>query len=150
MEEDTLTGSSDPKDWGLELAADAVQRARGSNSVENLERVLAHARLGIERRLAEGLAVERQLIDGVGLAASEVAAARADAAWGRWALSIYASLGRLPPAVLSERLAGLPASELALLAPAAQRAFDSATGRAGGSDAGDQAALTRLLGSAKT
>jgi hypothetical protein len=150
VEEDTLTGSNNQKDWGLELAAEAVQRARAGGSVEHLERVLAHARLGIEQRLAEGHSVERQLIDGVGLAAGEVAAARADAAWGRWVLSIYASLGWVPPAALSERLAALPGSELALLAPAAQRAFDSASGRQGSADPAGHAALARLLGGAKT
>lgn len=147
VEEDTLTGQDDQKAWGLELAAEAVERARASGSIEHLERVLAHARLGIEQRLAEGQAVERQLIDGVALGAGAVATKRADASWGRWVLSIYASLGWAPPASFSEQLASLPTSEVTSLAPAAQRALDRANGRES-SDAVGRAALARLLRSA--
>jgi pSer/pThr/pTyr-binding forkhead associated (FHA) protein len=148
IEEDTLTGNTQ-RDWGLELAAEAVARARGVASVDDLERVLAHARLGLEQRLAEGRTVERHLIDGVGLAAAEVAVGRKEAGWGRWILSIYASLGLAPPVALSDLLAGLPASELAQLAPAAQRALDSYGTRGSGTDSAGQTALARLLGSGK-
>ncbi len=147
LEEDTLTGN-DQRDWGLELAAEAVERARTAGAVADLERVLAHARLGVEQRLAEGRPIERHLIDGVALAAAQVAAERAQASWGRWALSIYASLGWWPPAPFSERLARLPASELAAVAPAARRALDSANGRpATDGDATARAALLQLVGS---
>jgi hypothetical protein len=147
VEEDTLTGTS-ARDWGLELAAEAVDRARGGGMVDDLERVLSHARLGLEQRLAEGRRVEPHLVDGVCVAAAEVAAARGQAAWGRWALSIYASLGATPPPALSERLATLPPAELQLLAPAAQRVLDSASGaRAEEATSAGQGALRRLLGS---
>lgn len=149
IEEDTLTGNTQ-KDWGLELAAEAVERARAGAPLDALERVLSTARLGIEQRLAEGRRVERRLVDGVGLAAADVAAQRAQAAWGRWALSIYASLGWLPPAELSRSLSRLPASELRLLAPAAQRAFDSASARKDAADPTGQAALSELLGGASS
>ncbi|HVY28519.1 MAG TPA: FHA domain-containing protein [Polyangiaceae bacterium] len=149
LEEDTLTGNTE-RDWGLELAAEAVARARSVANVDDLERVLAHARLGLERRLAEGRSVEQTLIDGVGMAAAEVASARREAGWGRWILSIYASLGLAPPATLSDLLAGLPASELSLLAPAAQRAFDSSHTRSGAPDGPGQMALARLLGGTKS
>lgn len=148
LEEDTLTGNTQ-RDWGLELAVEAVARARSVGNVDDLERVLAHARLGLEQRLAEGRSVEQPLIDGVGLAAAEVASARGEAGWGRWILSIYASLGLSPPAALSELLAGLPARELSLLAPAAQRAFDSSGTRGGAQDSAGQTALARLLGGTK-
>jgi len=114
-----------------------------------LERVLSHARLGLEQRIAEGRAVDRQLIDSVAQAAGEVASARREAAWGRWALSIYASLGLVPPASLIAQLVGLPSAELLLLAPAAQRVLDSVAARGGESTdelAGLQA-LSQLLGS---
>ena len=149
IEEDTLTGSTQ-RDWGLELAAEAVGRARAAGVMDDLERVLSHARLGLEQRLAEGRSVDRRLIDGVGIAAAEVASSRAEAGWGRWALSIYASLGFAPPASLSDLLSGLPPAELALLAPAAQRAFDSSGSHQTEDDAAGHAALARLLGSARS
>ena len=149
IEEDTLTGSSQ-KDWGLELAAEAVVRARSAGVAEDLERVLSHARLGLEQRLAEGRSVERHLIDGIGDAAGEVAASRAEAGWGRWALSIYASLGLQPTLALVELLAKLPSSELLLLEPAAQRALDSAGPGQSAEELAAHAALGQLVRSAKT
>jgi hypothetical protein len=149
LEEDTLTGNTE-RDWGLELAAEAVGRARSAGNVDDLERVLSHARLGLEQRLAEGRSVEQTLIDGIGMAAAEVASNRREAGWGRWILSIYASLGLAPPETLSDLLAGLPASELSLLAPAAQRAFESSQTRSGAPDSPGQTALARLLGGTKS
>jgi hypothetical protein len=146
VEEDTLTGS-DQRDWGLELAAEAVERARRAKQSDDLERVLSHARLGLEQRLAEGRSVQRHLIDGVCQAAGEVARARGQAAWGRWALSIYASLGLTPPVSLSELLEGLPPEELTLLQAAAQRALESASTRQSDTDRAGLAALSRLVGS---
>jgi hypothetical protein len=146
VEEDTLTGN-DERDWGLELAAEAVARARTAGHTADLERVLSHARLGLEQRLAEGRSVERHLIDNVCLAAGAVATTRGEAGWGRWALSIYASLGWTPPAELSDVLEALPSSELALLQPAAQRAFDSASARQSDDDRAGLSALSRLVGS---
>ena len=132
------------------MAAEAVDKARAAGIMEDLERVLSHARLGLEQRLAEGRSVERHLIDGVGMAAAEVSVSRGEAGWGRWALSIYASLGLSPPVALSELLERLPAAELSLLAPAAQRAFDSSDARHSADDAAGQSALSRLLGSARS
>lgn len=146
IEEDTLTGS-DQRDWGLELAAEAVDRARRAGQLEDLERVLSHARLGLEQRLAEGRSVERHLIDGVCLAAGEIATSRAEAGWGRWALSIYASLGLTPPVALSDALEALPRAELVLLQPAARRALDSASARQSADDRAALSALSRLVGS---
>jgi FHA domain len=149
LEEDTLTGGNQ-KDWGLELGVEAVERARSGAPTDVLERVLATARLGLEQRLAEGRGVEHRVVDALGLAASEVSATRGDSAWGRWALSIYASLGWLPPAELCAVLSALPAAERRLLGPAAERVLDSATAREGASDASAQAALLQLLGSARS
>jgi hypothetical protein len=145
VEEDTLTGA-DQRDWGLELAAEAVERASKGAHVEDLERVVSHARLGLEQRLAEGRAVEQHLIDGVCVAASRVAVSRTEAGWGRWALSIYASLGLVPPAQLSHALATLPAAERALLQTAAQRALESASARASDQSSDGLAALALLVG----
>jgi hypothetical protein len=148
VEEDTLSGAGQ-RDWGIELAAEAVTRARAAGTGD-LERVLSHARLGLEQRLAEGRTIDRELIDNVALAASEVSIKRGEAGWGRWALSIYASLGWSPPVKLSEALAGLPKSELLLLEPAAQRALDSAGARQSAEDRASLEALSRLLESAKS
>jgi pSer/pThr/pTyr-binding forkhead associated (FHA) protein len=136
------------RDWGIELAAEAVNRARVAGTGD-LERVLAHARLGLEQRLAEGRSIDRELIDNVALAAAEIAVKRGEAGWGRWGLSIYASLGWAPPAALSEALTQLPKAELLLLGPAAQRALDSAGVRQAGEDRASLDALTRLLESAQ-
>jgi pSer/pThr/pTyr-binding forkhead associated (FHA) protein len=144
VEEDTLTGG-DQKDWRLELAAEAVERASSSASPEDWERVLATARIGLEQRLAEGREVERSLVDRVGVVAGQVAASRGEAAWGRWALSIYASLGWFPPVELSRWLERLPEAERRLLLPAAERVWDSATARKDRVDATLQAALSQLL-----
>ena len=149
VEEDTLTGNTQ-RDWGLELAAEAVVRARAAGAMDDLERVLSHARLGLEQRLAEGRTVERHLIDGIGAAAVEVALSRGEAGWGRWALSIYASLGLTPRVSLSEALGRLPKNELALLEPAAQRAFDSSGAGPSADEAAGHVALGQLLGSAKS
>ncbi len=144
VEEDTLTGTG--QDWGLSLATEAVERAQAAGQLEDLERVLSHARLGLEQRLAEGARVERRLVDSVCLAAGQVASARGEAGWGRWALSIYASLGLSPPVALSDALKALPATELLLLQPAAQRALDSASARQPAEDDAALAALARLAG----
>lgn len=149
LEEDTLSGAGQ-RDWGLELASEAVARARRAGVPEDLERVLSHARLGLEQRLAEGRTVQPALIDGVGLAAAEVAVARSEAGWGRWALSVYASLSAPPPVALSETLARLPPAERSLLEPAAQRAFDSAGARQSAADIASLDALARLLESTKS
>jgi FHA domain len=140
LEDDTLTGSGQ-RDWGLDLAAEAVSRARKGKGPDDLERVLAHARLGLERRMAGSQKVDRALVDGVALAAAELAVSRSEAGWGRWALSIYASLGLEPPLAFIEVLLRLPASERSLLAAAAQRALDGAAS----SDAAARDALAGLL-----
>jgi hypothetical protein len=97
--------------------------------------------------LAEGCSVERHVIDSVCLAAAEVAIVRSQAGWGRWALSIYASLSLTPPVALSDALEALPPGELALLQPAAQRALDSASARQSADDLAGLSALSRLVGS---
>lgn len=147
LEEDTLTGSGQ-RDWGIELAAEAVKRARAAGTGD-LERVLAHARLGLEQRLAEGRVVDRELIDNVAMAAAEIAVKRSEAGWGRWALSLYSSLGWVPPAALSQALAQLPKGELMLLGPAVQRSCDSAGAGRTDEDRAKLDALKRLLESAQ-
>jgi hypothetical protein len=145
LEEDTLSGAGQ-RDWGLELAAEAVERARTAASTADLERLLGNARLGLEQRLAEGQQVERRHVDSICLAAAQVSAIRSEAGWGRWALSIYASLGMAPPVELSDALARLPEVERLLLEPAVARALESASARKVPSDDPNVQALARLAG----
>ncbi len=143
LDEDTLTGTNN-RDFALELAAEAIERVRGAGTLADIERVLSHARTALERRLAESQPVERRFLDALCLAAGEVALGRAEAAWGRWALSMYASLGLTPPATFSERLEGLSADERFLLKQAAERAFESANAKQPHDDQAGLSALARL------
>lgn len=147
VEDDTLSGAGQ-RDWSIELLAEAVARAREAGSGD-LERMLPQARLGLEQRLAEGTTVDGALIDTMAVAAAEFALQRQEANWGRWALSIYASLGALPPVRLSAALRGLPQTERVLLAPAAERVLQSAVARQPAGDRASLEALARLLESAQ-
>ncbi|HEY3254235.1 MAG TPA: hypothetical protein VGJ91_09815, partial [Polyangiaceae bacterium] len=131
-EEDTLAGApSSARDWGLDLVVDALRRAESLGRSDDVERILSHARLGIEQRIANGLPVERPMLDAVADAAASFAVARRDATWGKWLLSVYASLGGVPPRAVGRRLITLPPSERTSLAPAARRVVESVSSRGG-------------------
>jgi len=131
-EEDTMSGApSSARDWGLDLVVDALHRAESLGRSDDIDRILSHARLGIEQRIANGLAVERPTLDAVADAAASFAVLRHDATWGKWLLSVYASLGGLPPRAVAQRLASLPLAERTALAPAARRVVESVRSRGG-------------------
>jgi len=131
-EEDTLAGApSSSRDWGLDLVVDALRRAESLGRSDDIERILSHARLGIEQRIANGLLVERPMLDAVADAAASFAVTRSDATWGRWLLSVYASLGGVPPRAVGRRLITLPPSERTSLAPAARRVVEIVSSRGG-------------------
>jgi len=131
-EEDTMAGApSSSRDWGLDLVVDALRRAESLGRADDIERILSHARLGIEQRIANGLAVERPTLDAVADSAASFAATRGDATWGKWLLSVYASLGGVPPRAVGQRLISLPLSERSSLAPAARRVVESVSSRGG-------------------
>ena len=132
-EEDTLAGapSSSQRDWGLDLVVESLRRAELLGKSEDIERILSHARLGIEQRIGNGLPVERPALDAVADAAATLAAARGDATWGKWLLSVYASLGTVPPRAVGHSLTQLPASERTSLAAAARRVVESVSSRGG-------------------
>ena len=131
-EEDTLGGApSSAHDWGLELVVDALRRAESLGRHEDIERILSHARLGIEQRIGNGLPLERPMLDAVADVAASFAVTRRDAAWGKWLLSVYASLGSVPPRAVGQRLITLPLSERTSLAPAARRVVESVSSRGG-------------------
>jgi hypothetical protein len=131
-EEDTLAGApSSAHAWGLDLAVDALRRAQSIGRADDIERILSHARLCIEQRIANGLSVERPMLDAVADAAASLAATRRDATWGKWLLSVYASLGGVPPRAVGRCLSTLPPSERTSLAPAARRVVESVSSRGG-------------------
>lgn len=130
-QEDTLSGSQSERDWQLELAADALRRAVQRRSWDDVERLLLRARLHVEQRIAEGLAVERAALAILGDAAAGLSAERGDATWARWALSIYASLAEVPSAAMTQRMAELAPDQRSTLAAAARRVTESVTSKGG-------------------
>ena len=131
-EEDTLAGApTTQRDWGLDLVVEALRRAESIGRADDIERILSHARMGIEQRIGNGLSVERPLLDAVADAAAALAATRGDAAWGKWLLSVYASLGSLPPRAVGRSLITLPRAERNALAPGARRVMESVSSRGG-------------------
>jgi len=131
-EEDTLSGGpGSVRDWGLDLVLDALQRAESLGRSDDIERILSHAKLSIEQRIANGLPLERPMWDAVADAAASFAVARRNATWGRWLLSVYASLGGVPPRAVGRRLITLPLSERRALAHAARRVVESVSSRGG-------------------
>jgi hypothetical protein len=130
-QEDTLTGPASDRDWALELAADAVMRALDKRSWDDVERLLLRARLHVEQRLADGGRIDQRPLHGVGDAAVALACAKGDIAWVRWALSLYATLGQLPPTATAKSLSTLPPNQRTTLAPAARRVVESVSSRGG-------------------
>jgi hypothetical protein len=129
--EDTLTGPPSDRDWALELAAEAVVRALEKRSWDDLERLLLRARLHVEQRLADGGKVDQRPLHGVGDAAVALALAKGDAAWVRWALSLYATLGQVPPPATTRNISTLPPAQRTTLGPAARRVVESVSSRGG-------------------
>jgi hypothetical protein len=130
-QDDTLTGPASDRDWALELAADAVMRALDKRSWDDVERLLLRARLHVEQRLADGRKVDQRPLNSVGDAAVALACAKGDIAWVRWALSLYATLGQLPPSTTAKSLSTLPPNQRTTLAPAARRVVESVSSRGG-------------------
>jgi hypothetical protein len=130
-QDDTLTGPGSDRDWQLELAADAVMRALEKRSWEDVERLLLRARLHVEQRLSDGGRVAQRPLHGVGEAAVALACVKGDIAWVRWALSLYATLGQVPPPATSKSISTLPPSQRTTLAPAARRVVESVSSRGG-------------------
>jgi hypothetical protein len=129
--DDTLTGPASDRDWALELAAEAVMRALEKRSWEDLERLLLRARLHVEQRLADGGRVDQRPLHGVGDAAVALACEKGDAAWVRWALSLYATLGQVPPSATARNISTLPPAQKTTLGPAARRVVESVSSRGG-------------------
>ena len=97
-QEDTLAGPTSDRDWALELAAEAVMRALEKRELGRRRTAAACAR-GFTSSSGSPTAgdVDQRPLHGVGDAAVALACAKGDVAWVRWALSLYATLGQVPP-----------------------------------------------------
>ena len=143
-EEDTLAGApTTQRDWGLDLVVEQLRRAESLGRSDDIERILAHARMGIEQRIGNNLPLERHTLDAVADAAATLAVTRGDAAWGKWLLSVYASIGTVPPRAVGQNLILLPPPARKSLAAAARRVVESVTSR-GGPRLEDRESFARL------
>lgn len=130
-QEDTLTGAQSDRDWSLELAAEAVERALEKQSWADVERLLLRARLHVEQRIADGGRVDHRALRGVADAAVALATASGELTWVRWALSLYASLGQTPPSGLSRGISGFPPAVRGTLAPAVRQVVETVSAHGG-------------------
>jgi hypothetical protein len=130
-QDDTLSGPTSDRDWALDLAAEAVMRALEKQRWDDVERLLLRARLHVEQRLADGGKLDQRALNGVGDAAVALACAKGDIAWVRWALSLYATLGQLPPPATAHSISTLPPAQRSTLGPAARRVVESVSSRGG-------------------
>lgn len=129
--EDTLVGPPSDRDWALELAAEAVMRALEKKSWDDVERLLLRARLHVEQRLSDGGRLDERPLHGVGDAAVALAREKGDAAWVRWALSLYATLGQVPLPATTKSLSSLPPAQRSTVGAAARRVVESVSSRGG-------------------
>jgi len=144
-EDDTLSGvAGEPqRNWTLDLLVEVLEKALALKRFDDIERMLLRARLAVDEALANGSPIDAASLDIVAHAAGELSAARANAAWGRWVLSVYATLARVPPHGASGALSTLPPAERASLAPVAGRILESVRAR-GGPDSADLEGLSRI------
>jgi hypothetical protein len=130
-QEDTLSGVNSERDWSLELAAEAVARALEKRSWEDVERLLLRARLHVEQRLAAGGRIDGRPLQGVGDAAVALATSTGELGWVRWALSLYATLGELPPPAFTSSISALPSALRLPIAPAVRRVVETINSKGG-------------------
>jgi pSer/pThr/pTyr-binding forkhead associated (FHA) protein len=143
-QEDTLSGASSDRDWSLELAAEAVGRALEKQSWEDVERLLLRARLHVEQRLADGGRIDQRPLHGIADAAVALATATGELTWVRWALSLYATLGQIPPSALAKGISSFPPAVRETLAPAVRRVVETVTEK-GGPAPEDRESYDRLV-----
>ncbi|HWP08095.1 MAG TPA: FHA domain-containing protein [Polyangiaceae bacterium] len=130
-QDDTLSGARSDRDWSLELASEAVGRALDKQSWEDVERLLLRARLHVEQRLADGGRIDQQPLHGIADAAVALATATGELTWVRWALSLYATLGQMPPSTLAKGISSFPPAVRDSLAPAVRRVVETVTEKGG-------------------
>lgn len=138
-EEATLSGVS-KQAWSFDLLVETVQRALELGRWDDVERVLLRARQTIEELIASTEPVERDRLDQLAHAAVSLSLEKGQAEWGRWVLTIYASLGLVPPRDIGRGLRSLPPAERGTLIPAVDRVVRSVTS----TSSGDEEALDAL------
>lgn len=133
LDEDTISGvgGESNHNWTLELLVEVLERALSLERWDDVDRMLRRARPNLEERLASGQSVKREQVDALTSAAALLAAARGQADWGRWALTIHATLGLVPRGDVTARLSTLPPAERASLAPIANQVVESVRARGG-------------------
>ena len=144
MDEDTISGvvGESEKNWTLELLVDVLQKAVGLERWDDVERMLTRSKANVEERLAGSKGIDREHLDRLAHAAAALAAARKEAEWGQWVLSVHASLGLVPQQEVTARLSTLPPGVRASLAQEASRVLQSVD--ASQSDPTDLARVERL------
>jgi len=130
-QDDTLSGARSERDWSLELAAEAVGRAAQRHSWEDVERLMMRARLHVEQRLADGRRIDGRPLQDVGDAAVALAVGTGELSWVRWALSLYATLGQIPPETLLRGLSTFPPMVRVTLAPSVRRVVETINEKGG-------------------
>jgi hypothetical protein len=118
-------GVASDRGWGLELAADALRKAASRAAWEEAERLLGTVRHEIDRHVKGLIPVDREVLEAIADTAVALAAARAQAGWAHWILSVYAELAQVPASRVSNTLSTLPPSERSTLIPAARRVMES-------------------------
>jgi hypothetical protein len=136
-------GAESQRNWTLALLVDVLERAVLLERWDDVERVLKRARPSVDERLSSGNLMPREQLDGLSAAAARLAQARQSAEWGRWMLSMHASLGIVPRRDAIDRLSTLPPAERASLAPAAHEVLRSVDSLAD-ADADERSALARI------
>jgi hypothetical protein len=146
LDEDTISGfvgAESQRNWTLALLVDVLERAVLLERWDDVERILRRAKPTVEERLDSGHALLREQVDGLAAAAARLAESRQQAEWGRWALSVHATLGFVPRRDIIERLSTLPPAERASLAPVAHQVLESVNAR-GEVTAEDRSGLVRV------
>jgi len=122
LDEDTISGViGSPEGWSLELAVAVMDKARVLQRWDDVDRMLRRARPTVERLIAGGSRVSREHLDTIAAGASSLAAARGEAEWARWVVTIFATLSLVPGPEVVRWLRQLPPAAAQDLAPAAAR-----------------------------
>src|SRR5262249_26903953 len=122
---------------------EVLHRASSLQRWDDVERMLRRSQANIEERVNSQQPVAHEHLDRLAEAAACLAEVRQSAEWGNWLLGVYATLGLVPDASITHRLATLPPAERATLAPAAHRVVESVNARGGPSDA-DRAGFSQV------
>jgi FHA domain len=116
-DDDTLTGSDrvTAHVWNLQLMIESLERALRMARIEDAERIVQRAIVQAEEVVGAGAALDAGTLGGLAVQAVAMSLASGDPAWAHWVLDIYGRTGRVPPVVVTERLAGVAAQHRVLV-----------------------------------